>query len=134
MQDRCPCTCCSSWTVRSSHCQNLASVSHFYRYYFGRSSSELGKKVPISYFRGCYPDKWDNFSVTFPRCYKDCYIFYSFFLVYVDSGIVCMQSNDWCIKARLIRHLSFCFWVLFNYLSCLLFSIFFQLHALLWSV
>ena len=32
------------------HCQNVASVSLFYRYYFGRCSSELAQLVPLPYF------------------------------------------------------------------------------------
>ena len=32
-----------------AHCQNVASLSLFYRYYFGRCSSELGQLVPLPY-------------------------------------------------------------------------------------
>ena len=32
-----------------AHCQNLASLSLFYRYYFGRCSSELAQLVPLPY-------------------------------------------------------------------------------------
>ena len=54
-----------------AHCRNVASTSLFYRYYFGRYSSELAQMVPLSY--SC-SDKLHNFSVTIPRCYKDVYI------------------------------------------------------------
>ena len=33
-----------------AHCQNVASLSLFYRYYFGRCSSELAQLVPLPYF------------------------------------------------------------------------------------
>ena len=33
-----------------THCQNVASLSLFYRYYFGRCSSELAQLVPISFY------------------------------------------------------------------------------------
>ena len=57
-----------------AHCRNVASLSLFYRYYFGRCSSELAHLVSLPYFRGrstCYSDRLDDFSVTIPRCYKD---------------------------------------------------------------
>ena len=60
-----------------NHRQNVASLSLFYRYYFGRCSSELAQLVPLLYSRGrctCYCDKSHNFSVTIPRCYKDVYV------------------------------------------------------------
>ena len=52
-------------------CQNLASLSLFYRYYFGRFSSELAQLVPLPFSRGRstgYSDGLHNFSVTIPRC------------------------------------------------------------------
>ena len=66
-----------------AHRRNVASLSLFYRYYFGRCSSELAQLVPLLYFRGrstCYSDRFHNFSITIPRCYKD---------VYVDSFFPC---------------------------------------------
>ena len=57
-----------------AHCRNVASLSLFYRYYFGRCSSELVQLAPLPYSRGgstCYSDRLHDFSVTFPRCYKD---------------------------------------------------------------
>ena len=32
-----------------AHCQNVASLSLFYRYYFGRCSFELAQLVPLTY-------------------------------------------------------------------------------------
>ena len=32
-----------------AHCQNLANLSLFCRYYFGRCSSELAQLVPLPY-------------------------------------------------------------------------------------
>ena len=64
------------------HRRNVASLSLFYRYYFGRCSSELAQLVPLPFSRGRstrYSDRLHNFSVTIPRCYKDVYV-NSFFL------------------------------------------------------
>ena len=60
-----------------AHCQNVASLSLFYRYYFGRCSSELAELVPLPYSRGrCtgYSDRSHDFSVIICRCYKDVYV------------------------------------------------------------
>ena len=60
-----------------AHRRNVASLSLFYRYYFGRCSSELAQLLPLSFSRGRstrYSDRLHDFSVTIPRCYKDVYI------------------------------------------------------------
>ena len=65
-----------------AHCRNVVSLSFFYRYYFGRSSSKLAQQVPLPYSRGRstrYSDRLHDFSVTIPRCYMDVYV-NSFFL------------------------------------------------------
>ena len=57
--------------------QNMASLNLFYRYYFGRCSSELAQLVPLPFSRGratCYSDRLHDFSVTISRCYKDVYV------------------------------------------------------------
>ena len=57
--------------------RNVASLSLFYRSYFGRWSSELAQRVPLPFSRmrsTCYSDRLHDFSVTIPRCYKDLYI------------------------------------------------------------
>ena len=57
-----------------AHRHNLARLSLFYRYYFGRCSSELAQLVPLSFSRGNsthYSDRLHDFSVIIPRCYKD---------------------------------------------------------------
>ena len=57
-----------------AHSRNVASLSLFYRYYFGRCSYEL---VPFPYSRGrstCHSDRLHYLSVTTPRCYKDFYV------------------------------------------------------------
>ena len=62
---------------RLGHRQNVSSLSLFYRYYFGRCSSELTQLVPLPYSRGRstrYSDRLHDFSVTIPRCYKDVYV------------------------------------------------------------
>ena len=59
-----------------AHHQNLPSLSFFYRYYFGKYSSELAQLVPLPDSRGkstCYTDRLHNFSITIPWCYKDIY-------------------------------------------------------------
>ena len=60
-----------------AHRRNVASLSLFYRYYFGRCSSELTQLVPHPYSQGRstrYSDRLHDFSVTIPRCYKDVYV------------------------------------------------------------
>ena len=60
-----------------AHCRNVASLSLFYRYYFGRCSSELAQLVLLPYSRGWsirYSDRLHDFSVTIPRRYKDVYV------------------------------------------------------------
>ena len=60
-----------------AHLQNVASLSLFYRYYFGRCSSELAQLVPLclSYWGSIhYSDTFHDFSVNIPRCYKDVYV------------------------------------------------------------
>ena len=57
--------------------RNVAGLRLFYRYYFGRFSSELAEQVPILCSRGRstrYSESLHDFSVTTPRCYKDVYI------------------------------------------------------------
>ena len=59
------------------HNRNVASFSFFYKYYFGRCSSELSQLVSLPYSRGRsthYFDRLHDFSVTIPRCYKDVYV------------------------------------------------------------
>ena len=60
-----------------AHCWNVASLSLFYRYYFGRCSSELAQLVPLPFSWGRstrYSDRLHYFSVTIPRCYRDVYV------------------------------------------------------------
>ena len=58
------------------HRRNVASLSLFYRYYFGRCSSELAQLVPLPFYQGrsiLYSDKLHDFSVTILSRYKDDY-------------------------------------------------------------
>ena len=96
------------WTVGPSlaaslehlaHRRNVTSSSLFYRYYFGRCSSELAELVPLLYSRGkstCYSDILHDFSVTIPRCYKVVYV-NSFFprtaRLWNSLPIECFPSN-----------------------------------------
>ena len=60
-----------------AHHRNVAALSLFYRYYFGRCSSDLAELVLLPYSRGRstrYSDRLHDFSVTIPRCYKDVYV------------------------------------------------------------
>ena len=60
-----------------AHRRNVASLSLFYSYYFGRCSSELAQLVPLSFSRGRstrYSDRLHDFSVTIPRSYKDVFV------------------------------------------------------------
>ena len=68
-----------------AHPQNLASISLFYRYYFGKCSSELAQLVPIPYSQG--------------RSVRYSYRLHDFtrmsmstvsFLAHLDSGILCL--------------------------------------------
>ena len=57
-----------------AHLRNVASLILFYRYYFGRCSSELAQLVPppCSWGRSIrYSGRLHDFSVTIPWCYKD---------------------------------------------------------------
>ena len=55
--------------------QSVASLSIFYRYYFGRYSAELAQLVPLSFSRWRSTRFSDCFhiSVTISRCYNDIY-------------------------------------------------------------
>ena len=71
-----------------AHRRNVASLSLFYRYYFGRCSSELAELASLPYSGGRstrYSDRLDDFSVTIPRCDEDVS-----FQAQLDSGILCL--------------------------------------------
>ena len=77
LQKRIGRTVCSSLAASLeplAHHQNVASLSCFYRYYFGWCSSELAELVPLPFSQGrstrC-SDRLHDFSVNIPRCYKD---------------------------------------------------------------
>ena len=56
------------------HSPNVASLSFFYRYYFGRCSSDPAQLVPLPYSRGRSTRLLHDFSVTITRCCKDVYV------------------------------------------------------------
>ena len=96
-----------------AHRRNVASLSLFYRYYFGRCFSELAQLVPLPFSRGRstrYSDRLHDFSVIIPRCYKDVYV-KSFFpltaRLWISLPIGCFpliyNLNDF--KSRINRHL-----------------------------
>ena len=69
-----------------AHRWNVASLSLFYRYYFGRCFSELVQLVPLPFSWGgstLYSGSFHGFSVTISRCYKD---------VYANSFFPCAAS------------------------------------------
>ena len=60
-----------------AYCRNVASLSLFYSYYFGRCSSVLAELIPLLYSRWrstCYSDRLHDFSIIILRCYKDVYV------------------------------------------------------------
>ena len=95
-----------------AHRRNVASLSLFYRYYFGGCSSELAQLVPLPFSRGRstrYSERLHDFSVTIPRCYKEVYVnsFFSrtaklwnslpiecFRLTYDLSGFLSLELTD----------------------------------------
>ena len=96
-----------------AHHQNVACLSLFYWYYFGRCSSELAQLAPLPYSQGrstLYSNRLHDSSVTIPRCYKD---------VYVNSFFPCtarlwnslpkecfpLTYNLNGFKSRIIKHL-----------------------------
>ena len=75
-----------------AHHQNVASLSLFYRYYFGRCSSELTQLVPLPYSQGrstCYSDRLHDFSVTILDITRMSMSTVSF-LAQLDPGIICL--------------------------------------------
>ena len=92
----------------------MASLSLFYRDYFGRYSSELAQLVALPFSRGRstrYSDRLHDFSVTIPRCYKDVYV-NSFFprmaKLWNSLPIECfpLTYDISGFKSRINRHLS----------------------------
>ena len=74
-----------------AHRRNVASLSHFCRYYFGRCSCKLAQQVPLPDSRERstrYSDRLHEFSVTIPRYYKDVHA--NRFLAQLESGILCL--------------------------------------------
>ena len=60
-----------------AHHRNVASLSFFCRYCFGRCSSELAQPVPLPFSQGrstLYSDRLHDFAVTIPGCFKDVYV------------------------------------------------------------
>ena len=77
-----------------AHCQNVTSLSLFYRCLFGRCSSELAQLALLLFPQGRstpYSDRLHDFSVTIPRCYKDVMSKVSF-LAQLNCGILCLKN------------------------------------------
>ena len=96
-----------------AHRRNVASLSLFYRFLFGRCLSELAHLVPLPYSRGRstrYSDRFHDFSVIIPRCCKDFYV-NSFFprtarlwnSLPIECFLLTYDLNGF--KSRINRHL-----------------------------
>ena len=75
-----------------THRRNVASLSLFYRYYFGTCPSELAQLVPLPFSRGRsthYSDRLQDFSVTFLDVTRKSMSTVSF-LARLKSGILCL--------------------------------------------
>ena len=71
-----------------AHRRNVAGLSLFYRFYYGRHSSELAHLAPLPYSRGRstrYSDRLHDFSVTIPRMFMSTVSF----LTQLDTEILC---------------------------------------------
>ena len=92
--------------------RNVTNLSLFYRYYFGRCSSELAELVPFPYSQGRstrYSGRLHDFSVT-TRCYMDVYV-NSFFprtaRLWNSLPIECfpLTYNLYSLKSKINRYL-----------------------------
>ena len=73
--------------------QNVASLSLFYRYYFGRCSSELAELVPLPYSQGrstSYSDRLHDLSLSPFLDVTRISVLTVSFLAQLDSGILCL--------------------------------------------
>ena len=122
-----------------AHHQNVASLSLFYRYYFGRCSSELAQLVPLPYSwekSTHYSQRLLDFFVTIPRCCKDVYVS-SFFLGtarlwnYLPIECFPLTCNLNGFKSRINRHFN-CRYFLNRFPVCFnpFVLLFLELHAL----
>ena len=71
------------------HCGNVASLSLFYRYYFGRCSSELAQLVPLPFSRGRSTRYSDRLLSPFLDVTRMSMSTVSF-LAQLNSGILCL--------------------------------------------
>ena len=118
-----------------AHCRNVVILSLFYRYCFGRCSSELTQLVLLSFPRERstrYSDRLHNFSVTIPRCYEDVY-YNSFFprktRLWNSLPIECfpLTYDLCCFNSRINRHLLTVGSIKRDFLYALIFLFFFFL-------
>ena len=92
-----------------AHHRNVASLSLFYRYYFGRCSSGLTQLVPLP-FSTCNYNRLHDFSATIPRRYQDVYV-KSFFprtarllnSLPIECFLLTYNLNDF--ESRINKHL-----------------------------
>ena len=91
------------------HCQNAASLSLFYRYYFGKCSSEVAQLVLLTCSRG-RSTRYSDRLITIPRCYQDVYVnnlFLHTVRLWNSLPIECfpLTYNLNGFKSRINRHL-----------------------------
>ena len=83
--------------------------------YFGRCLSELTQRVPLPYSQGRsnrYSNRFRNFTVTIPRCYKDAYVSSFFRSTPKLRNSLPIECFPWTynlndFKAKINRHLLF---------------------------
>ena len=100
-------------SLAAANHRNVTGLSLFYRYYFGRCSSEQGQLVQLPFFRGRssrYSDRLFDFSVTFPRVCKDVYVnsfFPRTYRLWNSLPLECfhLTYNLSGFKSRITRHL-----------------------------
>ena len=118
--------CYLSWTLGSS-----SKCSQF-KYYIVRYSSELADLLPLPYSQERsthYSDRFHNFTVIFPRCYKDVHV-NSFSPNSVPVECFSLTYDLSGFKSRIIRHILTIgsFWIDFLY-ALIFLSFLLQLHA-----
>ena len=109
-----------------AHCRNVAKLSLYYGYNFGRCSSKLAELVPLPYSSERSPHYSNTlhcFSVTIPRCYQDVYV-NSFSSLWNSLHPECflLTYNLKDLKSKVNRQLYI--WVLSKLLFYMIFTFF----------
>ena len=96
-----------------AHHEIVANLSLFCGYHFGICSSELAQLIPLLYSLGRsthYSDRWHDFYVAIPRCYKDIYVNSFFFPTarlwnFLPIECFCFTYDLSAFQSRINRHL-----------------------------